>query len=135
MSELISPPSSWKFRLHLSAADLSAQLGNHRLLSVKSFLDGNKRLYSAVSVRDEGLGGSWKGRILLSDLKTHLGNTFRLTALDCFEEQRKTFCAAAWVENPTSIQWNWGVDLTAAELDAVLEKEDGKLINIRAYKT
>lgn len=135
MSELIAPPTSWKFRLHLSAADLSAALGNHRLLSVKTFLDGNKRFYSAVSVKDEGLGGSWKGRILVPDLKTTLGKKFRLTALDCFEEQRKTFCAAAWIENPKPIQWNWGVDLTAADLDSKLEKENGKLISIRAYKT
>jgi hypothetical protein len=31
MSELIAPPASWKFRLHLTAADLAAELGNHRL--------------------------------------------------------------------------------------------------------
>ena len=135
MSELIPPPASWKFRLHLSAADLSAQLGNHRLLSVKSFLDGNKRVYSAVTVKNEGLGGSWNGRITVPNLKTTLGNKFRLTALDCWEEQRRTFCAAAWVENPDAIQWNWGVDLTASELNTLLNKQDGKLISIRAYKT
>lgn len=135
MSELIAPPTSWKFRLHLTAADLSAQLGNHRLLSVKSFLDGNKRMYSAVSVKDEGLGGSWKGRIQVPDLKSTLGKKFRLTALDCFEEERKTFCAAAWIENPQPIQWNWGVDFTANTLNTALEKENGKLISIRAYKT
>lgn len=135
MSELISPPSSWKFCLHLTAADLHAQLGNHRLLSVKSFLDGKKRLYSAVTVRDEGMGGSWKGRIGPVDLKSTLSQKFRLTALDCFEESKKTFCAAAWVENPTSKQWNWGINLTASQLDDLLEKDGGKLISIRAYKT
>ncbi len=135
MSELIAPPASWKFRLHLTAADLAAEIGNHRLLSIKSFLDGTKRMYSAVSVKDEGLGGSWKGRILVSDLKSTLGKKFRLTALDCFEEQRKTFCAAAWIENPQPIQWNWGVDLTANALNTLLEKDDGRLISIRAYKT
>ncbi len=135
MSELIAPPTSWKFRLHLSAADLSAQLGNHRLLSVKSFLDGNKRFYSAVSVKNEGLGGSWDGRIQPPSLKSTLGKEFRLTALDCFEEKRKTFCAAAWVKNSQSIKWNWGIDLTASDLNTILAKEDGKPISIRAYKT
>lgn len=135
MSELISPPSDWKFRLHLTASTLSSQLGNHRLLSIKSFLDDSKRVYSAVSVKDEGLGGSWNGRIGTAALKTTLGKKFRLTALDCFEERRKTFCAAAWVENTGAIQWNWGVDLTAGALNTRLQKEDGKLISIRAYKT
>ncbi len=135
MSELIPPPTSWKFRLHLTAADLTAQLGSHRLLSVKHFRDGNKRMYSAVSVKNEGLGGSWNGRIQPADLKTTLAKKFRLTALDCFEERRQTFCAAAWVENPKAIKWSWGFDLTPAALDNLLEKDDGKLISIRAYKT
>lgn len=31
MSELIPPPSEWKFRLNLDAATLTSQLGKHRL--------------------------------------------------------------------------------------------------------
>ena len=116
MSELISPPSDWKFRLSLTAADLSAQLSKHRILSVKTFLKGSKRLYSAVSVKDLGLGGSWDGHIEAAALKTKLGQNLRLTALDCFEEKRKTFCAAAWVDNPNNaVKWGWAVDLTASE--------------------
>ena len=136
MSELIPPPSTWKFRLRLTAADLSAQLGSHRILSVKTLLDGGTRLYSAVTVKDFGLGGSWDGHITVADLKSTLGQKFRLTALDCFEERRKTICAAAWVDNPgNAVTWDWGVDLTASALDQLLKKQDGKLISIRAYKT
>src|SRR5262245_14394459 len=99
MSELISPLSYWNFSLSLSSSKLSAQLSSsqHRLLSIKSFLDGTNRIYSGVSVRDVGLGGGWSGYITPQDLTTTLGKKFRLTALDCFEERRKTICAAAWV--------------------------------------
>ena len=51
MSELIAPPSNWKFRLNLDAASLTSQLGTHRLLCIKSFLAGSTRLYSGVSVK------------------------------------------------------------------------------------
>jgi hypothetical protein len=68
-------------------------------------------------------------------VKSLLGSKLRLTALDCFEEQRKTFCAAAWIENKTGIAWNWSYDLTPAQLDAALKKQKGKLITIRAYMT
>ncbi len=135
MSELIPPPSDWKYQLSLSATNLSSQLGNHRLLSIKSFIYGSTRLYSGVSVEDEGLGGSWNGQITPPDLKTTLNNKFRLTALDCFEEKNVTYCAAAWVENPDAIQWNWGHDMTPDGIKKKLYKEDGKLINIRAYRT
>lgn len=137
MSELISPPSDWKFRLSLSASTLSSQLSSskHRLLSIKSYLDGTNRIYSAVSVKDEGLGGGWDGHITPANLTTTLGKKFRLTALDCFEEKRKTICAAAWVENKPKIKWNWAYDVTANALNTKLQKEDGKLISIRAYKT
>ncbi len=137
MSELISPPSEWKFRLSLSASTLNSQLNSskHRLLSIKSYLDGTNRIYSGVSVKDEGLGGSWDGHITPQNLTTTLGKKFRLTALDCFEEKRKTICAAAWVENKPKIKWNWAYDVTATALNNKLQKEDGKLISIRAYKT
>jgi len=137
MTEPISPPSEWKFRLSLSASTLKSQLSSsdHRLLSIKSYLDGTSRIYSGVSVKDKGLGGGWDGRITPKDLTTTLGKNFRLTALDCFEERRTTFCAAAWVENKAKIKWNWDFNLTAAQVNAHLEKEDGKLISIRAYKT
>lgn len=134
MSELIPPPSAWKFRLSVEASTLTSQLGKQRLLSIKSVLDGSKRLYSGVSIKD-GQGTAWDGKITPANLKSTLGQTLRLTALDCFEEGSQTFCAAAWVENPTSIQWNWGVDLTANDLDKRLEKDNGKLISIRAYNT
>ena len=135
MSELIPPPSIWKLRLNLDAATLTSQLGKQqRLLCVKSFVLNGQRVYSAVSVKD-GQGNAWNGKITKADLKTTLGKKFRLTALDCFEEKRKTFCAAAWVENTKSIQWNWDIDFTASQLTSRLEKEDGKLISIRAYKT
>jgi hypothetical protein len=134
MSELIAPPSDWKFRLNLDAAALTSQLGKHRLLSIKSFLQGSKRIYSGVSVKD-GQGNDWDGKITQPNLKMALGKKFRLTALDCFEEKRKTFCAAAWVSNPKSIVWNWGIDLTVNDLKNRLEKDDGKLISLRAYKT
>src|SRR5262245_13318548 len=135
MSELIPPPANWKFRLGLTAASLSAQLGKHRLLSIKSFLDGKTRRYSAVSVPNTGLGGSWDGHIAPGSLTSLLGSKLRLTALDCFEEHRKTFCAAAWIENKTGITWSWSYDLTPAQLDAALKKQKGKLISIRAYMT
>ena len=61
MSGLIDPPSSGKFRLSLSEADINSQLGNHRLLSVKSYLLGKKRVYSAVSVKDTGPGAPMDG--------------------------------------------------------------------------
>ena len=134
MSELIPPPSDWKFRLNLDASTLTLQLGKHRLLSIKSFLLGGKRVYSGVSVKD-GQGNAWNGKITKADLKTALGKKFRLAALDCFEEKRETFCAAAWIKNSKSISWNWDIDLTATNLNKRLEKEDGKLISIRAYKT
>jgi hypothetical protein len=113
MSELIKPPApvNWKFRLSLAEADLKAQLGNHRLLSLQTFLKGGKRVYSAVSVKDLGLGGSWSGHIKRADLTSKLGTKFRLTALDCFEEQKTTFCAAAWVDNAKGIKSGWDVDL------------------------
>jgi hypothetical protein len=104
------------------------------LLCLKAYLAGKTRVYTAVSVKD-GQGNAWNGKITKADLKTTLGKKFRLTALDCFEEKRKTFCAAAWVDNPTAIPWNWDIDLTASQLNARLEKDDGKLISIRAYKT
>lgn len=134
MSELIPAPSDWKFRLNLDASTLTSQLGKHRLLSIKSFLLGGKRVYSGVSVKD-GQGNAWNGKITKADLKTALGKKFRLAALDCFEEKRETFCAAAWIKNSKSISWNWDIDLTATNLNKRLEKEDGKLISIRAYKT
>lgn len=134
MSELIPSPSDWKFRLNLDAATLTSQLGKHRLLCLKAFLAGQKRIYSAVSVKD-GQDNAWNGKITKADLKTTLGKKFRLTALDCFEEKKKTFCAAAWVDNPTAIPWNWDIDLTASQVNARLKKDDGKLISIRAYKT
>jgi Peptidase family M23 len=134
MSELIAPPSNWKFRLNLDAASLTSQLGTHRLLCIKSFLAGSTRLYSGVSVKD-GQGNAWSGKVSKANLKTTLGSTFRLTALDCFEEKRKTFCAAAWVKNTAGIIWNWDIDLTASQVNARLEKDKGKLISIRAYKT
>lgn len=134
MSELIPPPSEWKFRLNLDAATLTSQLGKHRLLCLKAYLAGNKRVYSAVSIKD-GQGNAWNGKVTKADLKTTLGQESRLTALDCFEEKKKTFCAAAWVDNPTAIWWNWDIDLTASQLNARLKKDDGKLISIRAYKT
>ncbi|HEX4652865.1 MAG TPA: hypothetical protein VH227_01325 [Candidatus Udaeobacter sp.] len=86
MSELIRPPSNWKFRLNLDAATLTSQLGKQRLLCVKSFLLDDKRVYCAVSVED-GQGNAWDGRITKTTLKTTLGKKFRLTALDCFEEK------------------------------------------------
>jgi hypothetical protein len=135
MSELIKPPSKWKFRLGKSATDLAAQLGSQRLLSIKAFLDGTTRVYSCVSVEDVGLGGSWSGRITPKSLTTTLGKTYRLTALDCFEDRRGTFCAAAWVKNTASIFWNWSYDRTPTQLDSDLNKDGGKLISLRAYKT
>ena len=137
MTELISPPTDWKFRLSLSASDLSSKLSSsqHRLLSIKSYLDGTSRIYSGVSVKDEGLGGGWDGHITPQDLTTTLGKKFRLTALDCFEEGRTMFCAAAWVENNAGVKWNWTWDKTPSKLNAKLQKEEGKLISIRAYKT
>jgi hypothetical protein len=134
MSELIAPPSDWKFRLNLDAATLTSQMGKQRLLCVKSFLLSNKRVYCAVTVKD-GQGNAWNGKITKPNLKTTLGKKFRLTALDCFEEKNKTFCAAAWVDNPKSIWWDWDIDLTENDLNQRLEKEGGKLISIRAYKT
>jgi len=134
MSELISPPKDWKFRLNLDAATLTSQLGKHRLLCIKAYLSGKNRVYSAVSIQD-GQGNAWNGKITQADLKTTVGKKFRLTALDCFEEKKKTFCAAAWVDNPKPIPWNWGIDLTASQVNARLRKEDGRLISIRAYRT
>jgi len=68
MSELIRPPSNWKIRLSLDAATLTSQLGKQRLLCVKSFLLGDKRVYCAVSVED-GQGNAWDGRITKANLK------------------------------------------------------------------
>ena len=138
MSELIKPPSDWHFHPGLVATVLSGHLSssNHRLLSIKSLLDGTARVYAGVSVKDPGLGGSWDGHIAPTDLTTTLGTAFRLTALDCFEEHGKTFCAGAWVSNQSaSAQKNWGHDLTPDELTDTLKKNTGKLINLRAYQT
>ena len=121
------PPESRRCHAHVATGQTPAALS-------QSLLDGKKRIYSAVSVKD-GQGSAWDGNITPADLKTTLGKNFRLTALDCFEEKKKTFCAAAWVDNPTSIQWNWGIDLTASQVNQRLKKDDGKLISIRAYKT
>ena len=41
MSELIPPPSDWKFRLNLDAATLTSQLGKQRLLSIKAPVSGS----------------------------------------------------------------------------------------------
>jgi hypothetical protein len=69
------------------------------------------------------------------NLTNKLGKEFRLTALDCFEDKRQTFCTAAWIENKSQIKWNWDCDLTVSKLNQRLEKDDGKLTNIRAYRT
>ncbi|HTX93086.1 MAG TPA: M23 family metallopeptidase [Anaerolineales bacterium] len=135
MSELIAPPTSWKFALSKSAAAITAQLKSDRVLSIKSFLEGKDRVYSAVLVKDIGLGGSWNGKITPANLKSTLGKTFRLTALDCFEEGKQTFCAAAWVKDKPAVTWDWDFNLTAKDLNARLKKENGKLTNIRAYMT
>ncbi len=135
MSELIKPPAVAQFQFSLSSADLSAKLVKQRILSIKSYLKGEKRVYSAVTVSDTGLGGGWNGKIDGATLKTTLGAKYFLTALDCFEEQKKTYCAAAWVDGAKGLHSNWSFDLTAGDLNKLLEKEHGKLISIRAYKT
>jgi hypothetical protein len=137
MTELIPAPSEWNFRLSHDAATLKTKLSSshHRLLSIKTYLDGKSRIYSGVSIKDEGLGGGWDDRITPPNLTNKLGKKFRLTALDCFEEKRQTLCTAAWIENKPQIKWNWDCDLTVNKLNQRLEKDDGKLTSIRVYKT
>ena len=71
MSEIIAPPGDWELHPKKEASDLSNYLtaNNHRLISIKSFVENGKRFFSAISVRNEdGLTWNWDYQITPKDL-------------------------------------------------------------------
>jgi hypothetical protein len=136
MSEIIAPPGDWELHPKKEASDLSNYLAanNHRLISIKSFVENGKRFFSAISVRNEDeITWNWDYQITPKDLDNAVKvEDSRLISLDCYYDG-ELFCAAVWVKNKEGIFWNWAYDLYPGELKHKLEKEQGKPICLRYY--
>lgn len=89
MSEIISPPLSWKLHGDLSAANLKAAFtaDGHRLISIKTYLKDGKRLYAAIAVKNEGLDWNWTEKMKPDQLRNKMNDeSMRLISLDCFQD-------------------------------------------------
>ena len=121
--ELIPSPSDWKFRLNLDAATLTSQLGKHRLLCLKAFLAGQKRIYSAVSVKD-GQGNAWNGKITKADLKTTLGEEVSPDGPRLLRGEEEDVLRRGVGGQPDRDPVELGYRLTASQVNARLKKDD-----------
>src|ERR1700736_3672375 len=85
MSEIIKPPTKWSPHLDLSVNDLQNALGNQRLISIKSYMRNNQRVYAGIAVQDGISGLSWTGNMKYADLKQTVNQANgRLISLDAF---------------------------------------------------
>jgi len=136
MSEIIKPPTKWAPLLDLSAIDLKNALGNQRLISIKSYIRNNKRVYAGIAVQDGISGLSWTGSMKYADLKQMVNQANgRLITLDAFWDTgaNELRCAGAWIKNTQGWKWDFNVDMTPSAITGVLEKDKGKLTCLRVY--
>ena len=136
MTEIIKPPADWAMHVDLTASDLQNDLGGQRLISIKSYVRNNQRVYSAISVKDgiDGLG--WTGSMTLDKLRQTVELAEgRLISIDAFWDNKanELRCAGVWIKNAEGWKWNFNVDMTPGDIDAAVKKESGKLTCVRAY--
>lgn len=137
MSEVMPTPKKGRWAVHFdrTAADLTVDLAasGYRLISIKSYLDGVRRLYTACSIENIGVTTNWNPRITPGDLAAQLAaEDGRLISLDAYVEDGKTLCAAVWVKNDGR-WWDWRVDITDGILSELLRKDAGMLTCLRLY--
>jgi hypothetical protein len=136
MSEIIKPPAAWSPQLDLSVNDLQNALGNQRLISIKSYMRNNQRVYAAIAVQDGITGLGWTGSQSYADLKqtVNLANG-RLIALDAFWDTslNELRCAGVWIKNTQGWKWNFNVDMTPSSIAGALKEQKGKLTCLRVY--
>lgn len=136
MSEIITPPFSWKPHAELSATDLSAACtaDGHRLISIKTYVKKGKRLYAAIAVKNEGPDWNWTEKMKPDVLRNKMNEEgMRLISLDCFQEGKDIWCTAVWLKNVKKIPWNWTHNKSPGQIKTLFEKETGKLICLRTY--
>ena len=139
MSEIILAPNKGHWAVHAdrTESELRADLAatGYRLISIKSYLDGNRRLFTACSVENIGVISGWTPRITTADLTAQLAaERGRLISLDAFVENGKTYCAAVWVRDEGTVQWNWSVGESEQTLLARVAREDGQLTCVRVFQ-
>jgi len=136
MSEIIKPPADWAMHVDLNAADLQNSLGGHRLISIKSYVRNNQRVYAAISVKDGVDGLGWTANMTPDKLRQTVNLAEgRLISLDTFWDTsaNELRCAGVWIKNTEGWTWNFGVDLLPSDIDGALQKESGKLTCVRVY--
>jgi len=136
MSEITKPPADWSLHLDLSVNDLTNALGKRRLISIKSYVRNNKRVYAGVSVSDKLKDISWTGNMKPADLRQQVKtDSGRLISLDAFWDTSKNQvrCAGIWIKNSEGWKWNFDVDLAPGDITNRLSKEKGKLTCLRVY--
>ena len=136
MSEIIKPPADWSLHLDLSASDLQTAMGKQRLISIKSYVRSNKRVYAGISVKDTISGVGWTGNMTPTDLRQKVKQAEgRLISLDAFWDAsaNELRCAGVWIKNTEGWKWNFNVDLEPSDIKAALKKESGKLTCLRVY--
>jgi len=136
MSEIIKPPAAWSPQLTQNTNDLQNALGNQRLISIKSYIRNNQRVYAGIAAQDGIAGLGWTANKTYADLKqtVTLANG-RLVALDAFWDTgaNELRCAGAWIANTQGWKWNFNVDMTPSSIAGVLEEQKGKLTCLRVY--
>src|SRR5258708_11797576 len=136
MSEIIKPPTGWSVQLDSNANDLQNALGNQRLISIKSYMHNNQRVYAGIAVQDGITGLGWTGSKTYADLKqtVNLANG-RLIALDAFWDTgvNELRCAGVWIKNTQGWKWNFNVDMTPSAIAGALKEQKGKLTCLRVY--
>lgn len=138
MSEIISPPLSWRPIAQKTAADLKAALSlapEMRLISIKTAMKSGTRYYSAIAVQTVGLYWDWTEKMNPDVLKAKMiAEGQRLISLDCFMEGEQLWCAAVWIKNDPAIKWNWTFNKGPGLINNALLKENGKLTCVRTYQ-
>lgn len=138
MSEVFPAPGKGRWAVHFdrTAAELTADLAatGYRLVSIKSYLAGTRRLYAASSVENTGVTTNWSPWITVADLKAQLAaEDGRLISLDAFVFREQVHCAAVWVKNDGR-SWDWRVAVNESTLRSILADVRGKLTCLRTYQ-